>query len=143
MDKPFRVLPQVTDANRHFWTGGERDELVFLACAECRQLVHPPSPRCPECLSRNLGARAVSGRGRVASYTVNHQPWNPTMPERYVVALVEIDEQPSVRLMTNIVGCDPDDVRIGMPVRVVFEQDDDVFLPFFTPVDGVGAGQPA
>lgn len=134
MDKPFRVLPQVTDSNRHFWTGGERDELVFLACEDCRQLVHPPSPRCPECLSRDLRPRAVSGRGHVASYTVNHQPWNPTMPERYVVALVEIDEQPSVRLMTNIVGCDPDDVRIGMPVQVVFEQDDDVFLPFFTPL---------
>ncbi len=137
MDKPFRVLPALSDANRHFWTGGERGELVILACDDCRYLVHPPSPRCPQCLSRDLTPKPVSGLAHVASYTVNHQPWNPTMPERYVVAIVEIDEQPSVRLMTNIVGCDPDDVWIGMPVRVVFEPDEDVFLPMFTPVPTV------
>ena len=50
-----------------------------------------------------------------------------------MVAIVEIDEQPSVRLMTNIVGCAPDDVRIGMPVQVTFEHNDDVWLPLFRP----------
>lgn len=134
MDKPFRVLPEVTDSNRHFWTGGAQGQLVFLACEDCRHLVHPPSPRCPQCLSRALRPRPVSGRGTVASYTVNHQPWNPTLPERYVIALVEIEEQPTLRLMTNIIGCKPDDVRIGMPVQVAFEADDDVYLPMFTPI---------
>jgi uncharacterized OB-fold protein len=51
-----------------------------------------------------------------------------------VIALVEIDEQPSVRLMTNIVDCDVDDVYIGMPVEVTFEHNDDVWLPVFRPI---------
>jgi len=58
----------------------------------------------------------------------------PTFDGPYVIALVEIDEQPSVRLMTNIVECDPDDVHIGMAVEVTFEHSDDVWLPLFRPV---------
>ena len=67
---------------------------------------------------------------------MNHQPWIPGFDPPYVVAIVEIDEQASVRLMTNIVGCAPDDVRIGMPVQVTFEQHDDVWVPRFEPVAG-------
>ena len=132
-DKPFRVLPRVDDTNRHFWTGGERGELCFLRCTPCGHYIHPPAPICPACLSRDVAPAVVSGRGTVASVTVNHQVWNPTMPVPYVIALVEIDEQPSVRLMTNVVGCEPDDVRIGMPVKAVFEQHDDVYIPLFEP----------
>jgi len=73
----------------------------------------------------------------VLSFTVNEQNWNPTMPAPYVIALVEIVEQPEVRLMTNIVGVAPEAVSIGMPVRVVFEHhsDDrgDVWIPLFEP----------
>jgi uncharacterized OB-fold protein len=82
----------------------------------------------------------VSGRARIATFTVNHQPWMPGPALPYVVAIVEIDEQPDVRLMTNVVGCPPEAVRIGMPVRVVFEHhpdpDGDVWLPLFEPDAG-------
>lgn len=132
-DTEFRLLPEVTPETEHFWQGGERGELVFLRCASCRAYVHPPSPLCPQCLSRDLAPEPVSGRGTVATFTINHQTWNPTVAVPYVVALVEIDEQPSVRLMTNIVGCAPEDVRIGMRVRVTFAQYDDVYLPLFEP----------
>jgi uncharacterized protein len=64
---------------------------------------------------------------------VNHQQWNPTVPVPYVIALVEIDEQPSVRIMTNIVGCEPEDVHIGLRVKVRFAEHDDVYLPLFEP----------
>jgi hypothetical protein len=129
----FRLLPEVTPETEHFWRGGERGELVFLRCESCRTYVHPPSPVCPRCLSRELGPEPVSGRGTVATFTINHQPWNPSVEVPYVIALVEIDEQPSVRLMTNIVGCAPEDVRVGMRVRVKFVQYDDVYLPLFEP----------
>jgi uncharacterized OB-fold protein len=75
----------------------------------------------------------VSGRAAVATFTVNHQPWIPGFDPPYVVAMVEIDEQPSVRLTTNIVGCEPHDVCIGMPVQVRFEPHDDVWIPLFEP----------
>ena len=64
----------------------------------------------------------MSGRGVVHTYTVNHQPWYPGLDPPYVVAIVALPEQEGLRLTTNIVGCAPDDVRIGMPVRVTFER---------------------
>ena len=129
----FRLLPDVTPETEHFWRGGAHGELRILRCSACRTFIHPPAPVCPECLGRDLAPETVSGRGTVATFTVNHQRWNPTVPVPYVIALVEIDEQPSVRIMTNIVGCEPDDVRIGMRVRVTFAEREDVFLPLFEP----------
>jgi uncharacterized OB-fold protein len=132
--KPFRLLPEVTPQNEHFWCGGADGELRFLRCGDCRHYVHPPAPLCPECLSRNLAPEAVSGRAVVHTYTVNHQPWIPGFDPPYVVAIVELPEQAGLRLTTNLVRCESEDVAIGMPVRVVFEDlGDGVFLPLFEP----------
>lgn len=133
--KPFRVLPQVTPENEHYWKGGARGELCFLRCRPCGHYIHPPQPLCPECLSKDLTPAAVSGLATVATYTLNHQPWVPAPDHPYAIAIVEIDEQPSLRLMTNIVGCPAEQVRIGMRVQVRFEQRDDVYLPLFEPVE--------
>lgn len=130
-ERPFRVLPKVTPATEHFWRGGAEGELRFLRCDDCGAWIHPPGPVCPSCLSRDLSVAASSGSATVVSYTVNHKPWNPTMPDRYVVAFVETDE--GVRLLTNVVGCDPDDVHIGQRVEVRFEQHDEVWIPLFAP----------
>ena len=78
----------------------------------------------------------MSGRATLAAVTVNHQMWIPTIEPPYVIGIVEIEEQPSVRLTTNIVGCDVGDVHIGMPLQVDFEEHDDVFLPVFRPMEG-------
>jgi hypothetical protein len=75
----------------------------------------------------------VSGRATVATYTVNHQPWYPGLDPPYVVAIVEIEEQDDLRLMTNVVNCDVEEVRIGLPVQVLFEHHDDVWIPLFEP----------
>lgn len=134
---PFRILPALNERNRHFWQGGEHGELRFLACRDCGTLIHPPAPICPKDHSKRLAPRAVSGRARVATFTVNHQPWMPGPELPYVVAIVEIEEDPSVRLTTNLVGCKPAEVRCGMPVRVVFEHHadpgGDVWIPLFEP----------
>jgi uncharacterized OB-fold protein len=131
--KAFRVLPRVNDANEFFWTSGADGNLRFLRCGDCRQWLHPPSPRCPNCLSKNLAPEVVSGRATVHTYTINYQPWYPNFDPPYVVAVVAIEEQPSLRLMTNIVNCAPDDVAVGMAVQVMFEQYDDVWIPLFEP----------
>ncbi len=136
-DVPFRMLPELNGISHFFWTAGERGELMFLHCQDCDGLIHPPQPLCPRDHSKNLEPRAVSGRGRVHTFTINHQPWMPGPELPYVVAIVEIEEDPSVRLMTNLVRVEPGDVRIGMPVRAVFEHhaDDggDVWIPLFEP----------
>ena len=126
----FRVLPRLDDDNRFFWTGGEDGTLRFLRCQSCQQFVHPPVPVCPGCLGSELAPEPVSGRATVHSFTVNVQEWIPGS-EPYVIGLVSIDEQPDVRLITNLVDCDPDDIEIGSPVEVVFEHQQDVYLPLF------------
>ena len=133
--KPFRVLPRVTDANRHFWTGGAGGRLLFLRCTACRTYVHPPAPVCPACLARELAPEPVSGRATVLTYTLNHHPWVPSPDHPYAIAIVEIEEQPGLRLMTNVVNCPAESVRIGMPVRVVFEPHEDVWIPLFEPAE--------
>jgi uncharacterized OB-fold protein len=134
-EKPFRVLPRVTDLNRHFWTGGAQGRLQLLRCRPCGTYVHPPAPVCPACLSRDVAPAVVSGRARVATYTLNHQPWVPSPDHPYAIAIVEIEEQPGLRLMTNVVNCPAESVRIGMPVRVLFEPYDDVWIPLFEPAE--------
>lgn len=131
--KPFRILPRVTPGNEHFWKGGAEGELRFKRCDDCGYYVHPPVPRCPRCTGRRLSVSAVSGRATVLTYTVNHQPWIPGVPVPYVIAIVEIAEQEGLRLMTNLVHCEPGEVAVGMPVRVVFEAHEDVHVPLFEP----------
>ena len=135
----FRLLPRLDDDNRFFWTSGADGQLRFLRCRHCRHYVHPPAPRCPECLSGDVAPEAVSGRATVVAHTVNVHGWIPGS-EPYVIGLVAIEEQESVRLTTNLVDVEPEDIRTGMTVEVVFEENDDVFLPLFRPVDDAAGG---
>ncbi len=128
-----RVLPQLTPENEHFWKGGAAGELRLLRCSACETWVHPPAPVCPACLGRALVVAAASGRARLVTFTVNHQPWLPGFDPPYVVAIVELVEQAGLRLTTNLVGCPVDAIEIGMNLRVCFESRDDVFLPLFEP----------
>ncbi len=135
MPKPFRPLPLLTAENEHFWTGGAKGELRLLRCPACKTYVHPPAPICPECLGGQLAPEPVSGRATLLTYTVNHHPWIPGFDPPYVIAIVELPEQKGLRLTTNLVNCAEPGVRIGMPLRVVFEAcDDGIFLPLFEPV---------
>ena len=129
----FRVLPTLDEPSAFFWTSGADGKLRFLRCASCSYLIHPPAPFCPSCHGREAAPAEVSGRGNVHSFTVNHQPWDG-VGDVYVIGLVEIDEQPDVRLTTNIVDVAPEDVEVGMPVEVVFEDHAPVFIPLFRPV---------
>ncbi|HET9729694.1 MAG TPA: OB-fold domain-containing protein, partial [Acidimicrobiia bacterium] len=124
-DVPFRVLPKLSDTNRDFWTGGERGELRFWRCQDCGYYIHPPLPMCPQCHSKNMRVEAVSGDATLATFSINHQPWMPGPDLPFVVAIVEIVEQPSVRLTTNLVNVEHDAIEIGMPVRATFEHHPD------------------
>ena len=125
--------PQVNDENRAFWTAGSAGELRIIRCNECGYYVHPPSPRCPKCLSDNVEPSGVSGRGTIYTYTVNRRAWSPGLEVPYVIAIVQLDEQCDLRLMTNIVGCSADEVAIGMPVDVEFREQGEAFVPVFRP----------
>ena len=130
---PHRHLPAITAENAFFWRAGKAGLLRFMRCPSCGFYIHPPLPICRVCKSRDVQDEPVSGRGTVLTYTVNRQVWEAGLEAPYVIAIVELAEQRGLRLTTNIVNCQLDEVRIDMPVRVVFEQHDDVWLPLFEP----------
>ena len=127
-----RFPPSLTEANRPFWTGGARGQLLILWCAACGRWVHPPRAACAAC-GGPLEPRPVSGRGTVFTFTVNRQAFRPDVPVPYVIAMVELEEQAGLRFTTNIVGCDPEAVSIGMLVTVDFEQAGEAWVPVFRP----------
>jgi uncharacterized OB-fold protein len=139
---PARILPKFQEHDRAFWTGGADGQLLIAQCTGCALWVHPPAADCPDC-GGALAARPVSGHGSVFTYTVNHQPFNPTVPIPYVIAIVELAEQADLRIATNIVDCEPDSVYVGLPVEVRFERhdvdDDSLFVPVFAPRAGAPA----
>ena len=126
------MLPPLDDENRAFWTGGADGRLMILRCQKCYVWVHPPAPICPNGHEALTPERA-SGHGTVWTYTVNRHPFHPSVPVPYVVAIVELAEQPELRIVANIIGCRPEDVYIGMKVYVSFEVQGEIFAPVFEP----------
>lgn len=134
-----RPLPEPSLATEAFWSGGADGVLKVSRCGACGRYQHPPTPACMHCRSTDIALAPVSGKGTVVGFTVNHQQWLPSFPPPYVVAYVALDEDPEARLTTNIVNCDIDDVKIGMKVRVLFEEHGEIFIPLFEPdPDAVG-----
>ncbi|GAA3527173.1 OB-fold domain-containing protein [Amycolatopsis ultiminotia] len=134
-----RPLPQPTLATEPFWQSGRDGVLRIAQCLTCERRIQPPLPICPSCRGRKIEMNPVSGRATVVGFSVNHQYWLPAFPPPYVVAVVALDEDDRARLTTNIVGCPPGDVHIGMRVRVLFEQAEEVWIPLFEPDPDAGA----
>ncbi len=128
-----RPLPELTPANEWFWTSGADGQLRIQVCDDCATAVHPPTPVCPACRSLSWTPTVVSGRATVVARTINRHQWLPDLPPPYAIAIVALAEHPDVRLTTNVVGCEPDEVHIGQEVAVRFEQQEDVYLPLFEP----------
>jgi uncharacterized OB-fold protein len=132
-----RPLPLLDDHNRPYWTSGADGVLKLQQCQDCRHFIHPPALLCPHDHGDRLEWHATSGSGRIVAWTENHQPWGLGFEVPYIVVLVELDDDPSARLLTNLVDTDVDDVTVGLPVRVVFEtavapDGEAVHLPQFT-----------
>ncbi len=122
---------RLDNENRAFWTGGAEGNLNITRCDDCGEFTHPPRELCRHCQSENVAPFAVSGQGRVDTYTINYQAWAKDMEVPFVIARVALDDAPGVILTTNIIGCPVDSVRIGDAVRVVFEEQDGLFYPLF------------
>lgn len=136
-----RLLPELNDVNRPFWTGGSDGQLLIHYCPSCARWVHPPTASCPGC-DGVPEPRPVSGRGTVFSFTVNEQTFNPDVEPPYVIAIVTLDEQDDLRLPTNLIGCDGIELTVGMLVKVVFERNGDHVVPLFEPAEPSGAETP-
>ncbi|WP_218671286.1 Zn-ribbon domain-containing OB-fold protein [Microbispora sp. GKU 823] len=105
---------------------------MIQRCAGCGTLRHPPGPCCPHCGSFEWDTAEASGRGQVYSFVVAHHPRHPAFEYPLIVAVVELDE--GTRLITNLVGVEPGEVEIGMPVVLDWlDADPDLSLPVFRP----------
>ena len=140
MQEDYRKpLPRPTALSKPFWDAAHAGEFVLQHCTTCGAFQHPPRPLCLSCWSDTLDWKPASGRGQVYSFTVAHRTSTKGFRDEtpYVVAIVETDE--GARLTTNIVGCDPAGLRIGMAVEVVLDRvTDAVTLPKFTPANSAG-----
>jgi len=119
-----------------FWESAARGVLSLQHCSACERFIHFPLAACPTCHSpASLEWRTVSGLGTLYSFIVVHRSRFPAFSSRlpYVVGCVELDEQIGLRLFANLM-CDSDQVEIGMPVEVVFEQLGEIVVPQFRPV---------
>jgi uncharacterized OB-fold protein len=133
-ETPSRPLPRPTGISAPFWRGAAEGRLLLQRCRRCGSFIYYPRPFCPTCLGGELEWREASGKGQVYTYTVVRRAATPAFADKvpYVLAIVELEEGP--RLVTNIVGCRPEEVRVGMPVKATFERySDEVGLVFFRP----------
>lgn len=129
----MRILPVPDELTAPYWAAAAGHRLVIQQC-ECGRLSHPPVAVCPECHSRSFQWAPMSGYGSVYAFTsVCHAVHPVTMGHTpYLIALIELDEGP--RMLTNLRRCEAHEVRVGLPVQVIFEDlSDTVSLPQFTP----------
>jgi uncharacterized OB-fold protein len=130
----MKPQPRPTPESAPFWDGAKAHKLLLPRCNACGTFWFPPSRRCVHCLSPDFGWRESAGEGRIYSFVVFHRVYHPAYESDvpYTVAIVELDEGP--RLLANVVGTQPDDVRCDMRVRVVFEERGEHTIPQFAVV---------
>lgn len=127
-----RPLPIPTELTEPYWRAAAEGRLVIQHCRGCGRWIHFPEPRCADCGSEDLGWDEVSGRGTVATFSVIHRSFVAGFDgEPYVIAWIDLPEQPGLRLFGNVTGCAPDAVRIGQPVEAWFERRGEMAMPNF------------
>jgi len=126
-----RILPPDTAISRPYWEGCREGQLRLQHCEDCAEYQFFPRILCSHCGGNSLSWRTVSGRGKVASYTVVRRGMSAAYAAPYIVALIDLEEGP--RMMSSIVGSDPDTISVNARVSVSFEPwGDDYVVPVFT-----------
>lgn len=129
-------LPQPDEWSKELWEACREERLVMQSCRQCRRFRFPPRPMCPRCRSLDWEFVPVSGRGRIATWVVVHPPVMPAFRDKapFAVVLVELEEDPELRMVGNLFDLLPEKIEFGLPVEVVFEKvADDVTLPQWRP----------
>ena len=128
-----RPAPILTEDNHWFWDAAREGKIVAQRCSGCQRLRHPPRPMCPWCHSLQFEITDLSGRGSVYSYSILHHPQNPAFEYPVIAVLIELEE--GVRILSNLIDVEPEEVRIGMNVTVDFLPTlRDGVIPVFRPL---------
>ena len=132
-----KPLPVTDEDTQPFWDFCRIHELRVQKCLRCGELHYPPSPICPHCLNMESEWFKLSGKGQVFSYIIVRRRYHPGFAAElpYTVAIIETQE--GIRMLSNVIGCKPEEVTIGMAVEVAFEDATKEFsLPKFKPMPG-------
>jgi uncharacterized protein len=132
----LRALPQPDHASEHYWRSAADGTLVLQRCTSCHQFQFYPRSLCAQCAGATEWVEAT-GRGTLYTYTVIRQNRSAAFSSLspYTVGIVELDE--GVRMMSNIVECDIEDLYVDMPLEaVILKAAEDVGLPFWRPYAG-------
>lgn len=121
MSEYRKPLPRITPDNRPFWEAVRRHELRLQRCMDCGSFWYPPGPVCPDCLSERFEWRRVSGRGTISSWVVFHKVYFPAFADEVPYAVVQVALEEGPRLISNLIGVPREEIAIGMPVEVVFD----------------------
>ena len=132
---PDGMPPPLADATTlPFWQAAAGHRLVVQRCTGCGHTRLPPAPVCPECRSADADWKQLSGHGEVYTYTVVHRPLAAGQALPFVIAVIALEGGGGVRMISNVIGAKPEDVRVGMPVEVVWEDmSAELAIPRFRP----------
>lgn len=133
-ETPRKPIPRPYQDTQAYWDAAKQKRLILQRCRDCQKFQFYPRGVCSHCLGSALDWVDSPGRGVVHTFTIAHRAPHPGFANQlpFVIGIIQLEE--GVRMMTNIVGCDPNSVRIDMPVKVTFEEvSPDVTLPQFTP----------
>lgn len=132
---PDSMPPPMADiTSLPWWEQAAKHRLVVEQCKDCEHTRLPPSPVCPECRSDECEWKEVSGKGEVYTYTIVHRPIAMDQELPYVIAVIALEGSGGVRMISNLVGIAPEDVKVGMPVEVVWEDmSEELAVPRFRP----------
>ncbi|MFJ7638200.1 Zn-ribbon domain-containing OB-fold protein [Peribacillus sp. NPDC046944] len=121
-----KPIPVKTQDNTPYWDGADRHELILQKCNSCQEYSHPPGPSCAKCGSTELSWESQGSdiNGKVYSYIISYRPFLPGFQDDLplIIAIVELDKLPDVKLIGNIQQCPTDDVHIGMQVKMTWEK---------------------
>ena len=131
-----RLEPPISRVSEPYWDATRHKQLVLQRCRACDQFIWFPRVACPTCLQASLVWEPATGRGTVYAVSVQHAAGTPQMKDRVPFAVVLVDLDEGVRVMSNVIGCEPDGVEIGMAVSADWEPlSDGRHLLVFRPVD--------
>jgi uncharacterized OB-fold protein len=138
MNEYRKPLPQPNEDTRPFWDYCRKHELRMQKCRQCGFIRFPAGMVCTRCHSTEADWVKLSGKGKVYTFNVVHYPYHKGFADDmpYVTAVIDLEEGPSV--LSNIIGCKPEQVAIDMPVEVVFEDiNEEITLYKFQPTSQV------
>jgi uncharacterized OB-fold protein len=123
---------KVTPITRPFWEGCNAGRLLYQRCNRCDAAIFNPAHRCRQCTSDDLRWEESAGFGTIYSWTVCHRPMSPAFTVPYAPVIVDLDE--GYQILSNVIGIPPEEVRVGLRVRVEFHAIGDRSLPYFRPL---------